>query len=108
MLKGKRGLAKNELANIILALVAALTIIGPLTKGTDVAAATLNVEKCRLNTMLASFDKGVDMKLFTLSAPNPFYIDCPKRYAYVSNDNIKADKVNAKLETGDDSKARQP
>lgn len=97
MLKGKRGLAKKELAEIILALVVALSIFGPFIKGTDVAAATIDVEKCRINTVFASFEAGWDMKVFKVEATNPFYLDCPKRYAYVSNDNIKVGKINTKL-----------
>ncbi len=107
LFEGKGGLAKRELPQIILALVVALAVFGPFIRTSDVAAATLDVEKCRLNTMLASIDVGIDMKLFRLDAPNPFYLDCPKRYAYVSNDNIKVDNVNTELATEDNKKKRE-
>ncbi len=111
--EGKRGLAKRQLPEIILVLVVALAIFGPFTRTTDVAAATIDVEKCRLNTILASVQvsKGfniLDMEVFrTPAVTNPFYIDCPKRYAYVSNDNLKVDKVNTKLAARDNKEKRE-
>ncbi len=105
LLEGKRGLAKRELPQIILALVVALAVFGPFIKTTDIAAATLDVEKCRLNTIGASFiGSEWNMKVFLPDAPNVFYLDCPKRYAYVSNDNIKVDNVNTKLATDKDKR----
>lgn len=102
MLKGKKGLAKKELAEIILALVVALSIFGPFIKATDIVATEGEIEKCRLNTVMASFSGVWNMKIFLPNAPNVFYLDCPKRYAYVSNDNIKVGKVNSKLATDND------
>lgn len=113
LFEGKRGLAKRELPQIILALVVALAVFGPFISGTQIAAAASDVERCRLNTILASVQvsKGVhimDMEVFrTPAVTNPFYIDCPKRYAYVSNDNMKVDGVNTKLATTDNEEKRE-
>ncbi len=107
LLEGKRGLAKRELPQIITVLVIIVALVSPLIKTNYVAAATIDVEKCRLNTMLASIDVGVDMKVFRADAPNPFYLDCPKRYEYVSNDNLKVDNVNTKLATNNEEKRKQ-
>ncbi len=109
---GKMGFAKSQLAQIILFLVVAMAVIGPVININNFAYAATDVEKCRLSVIMASTKVGWggihvwDMELFPWDAPNPFYIDCPKRYAYVSNDNIKVDRVNTKLET-DNEKERE-
>ncbi len=98
---GKRGFAKNQLAEIILAVVVMLAVIGPVVNINNVALASTNVEKCRLSVVMASLKTTYGFLFWDIGPDNPFYIDCPKRYAYVSNDNIKADNVNTELAAKD-------
>ena len=108
----KKGITKTELAGLMLATVAILIIINPFINVTKIAKASTDVEKCRLSIVAASMDISYGVKawkftLFTARAPNPFRIDCSKRYAYISEDVVSADDVDKEIPKIEDNEPEE-
>ncbi len=99
---GKKGVTAYQVMGLVIALVVILIILGPSVTTTKIAKAHSEIEQCRLSVISSSIEISYGVKLWNLelfrpTAPNPFYIDCPKRYGYIYKSSIKIDGAGSDL-----------
>ncbi|MBI2664766.1 hypothetical protein HYX10_05510 [Candidatus Woesearchaeota archaeon] len=103
---------QDNAVGAVLVLITVVLLFSFAPQLLNIAEASAGVEKCRLETILATtqIGRGVhlwDMQVFRLDVPNPFIVDCPKRYGYLREESFQVDKVSTDFSKDGGERRRQ-